>query len=166
MEITTGKNALPVTRAAPSLNSLRGEDWDGDDSIPMAQAASYMRVYFDGGFDGNSSLTVPAVNKEALDPEMARDGTQRVWIEDSKTGDLMPTKMRHGGGAGNGAPDRGAEGWQACRGERGRRPHRIAAGPLHPHADGLDTALRRRSRMTADGGVDADHAPSDDPSWI
>lgn len=127
MEITTGKNALPVTRAAPSLNSLRGEDWDGDDSIPMAQAASYMRVYFDGGFDGNSSLTVPAVNKDALDPEMARDGTQRVWIEDSKTGDLMPTKMRHGGGAGN---DDDNEDTMANEGEEGEDSILLLPTPL------------------------------------
>ena len=86
-----------MTRAAPGINSLSRDDFDGDDSIPVAQTASYMRVYFSGGFDGNSSLTLPAVNKDELDPEMARDGTQRVWIEDSRTGEMMPTKMRFGG---------------------------------------------------------------------
>lgn len=97
-DMSNGKNAYPVTRDAPPMNSINREDFDGEDSIPAGQEAAYLRMYFEGGFDGNSSLTIPPVDKDALDPEMARDGTQIIWVEDTKTGDLMPTKKHVGGG--------------------------------------------------------------------
>jgi hypothetical protein len=57
-----------------------------------------MKVYFSGGHDGNGVNSLPSVNKSRLDPEMSRDGSHIVWYEDVKTGELMPTKMRHMGG--------------------------------------------------------------------
>jgi hypothetical protein len=148
VEISNGKNALPVTRVAPGINSLARDDFDGDDSIPMAEVASYMRVYFNGGFDGNSSLTVPDVNKDLLDPEMARDGTQRVWVEDARTGELMPTKMRYGSATGN---DDDNEDNLANEGEDGEDSILLLPAPLGKRGSDDDATTEKDTESLEQG---------------
>ena len=99
VEMSDGKRALPTRLPLPQYSSVSREcEEAGNEGIPVGKEVPFMRVYFGGGHDGDSVVTLPSVNRDNLYPETSRDGSQVVWFEDVKTGEMMPTKIRYSGG--------------------------------------------------------------------
>lgn len=100
MEMSDGKGGPPTRLPLPQYSSVSREceEAAGNERIPVGKEVPFMRVYFGGGHDGDSVATLPNVNRDSLYPETSRDGSQVVWFEDVRTGEMMPTKIRYSGG--------------------------------------------------------------------
>ena len=99
VEMSDGKGGPPTRLPLPAYSAVAREcENAGQDSLPLGREVPFMRVYFGGGHDGDAVATLPSVTKDNLYPETSRDGSQVVWFEDVKTGEMLPTKIRYSGG--------------------------------------------------------------------
>jgi len=101
---------VPQARRVPStFDRLTREDVDQTSSLSVGdELTSFVRVYFGDGLDGGVASSGPLAVAVAsgggegsmavagTDPEMRRDGSRVVWVENARTGELVPVYLRSG----------------------------------------------------------------------
>jgi len=92
-------------RPMPPLSSLSRDEINPGD-LPVGEEVPFVAAYFGDQSDGYSNLQVTASQfNGTLEPELGRDGSHIVWVENARSGELLPTRV---GSSGDGSSSSGS----------------------------------------------------------
>jgi hypothetical protein len=88
------KSMAAVRQQMPSLATLGREADISQAEMHAGEEVPFVSAYFGDQSDGYSNLHVTAsLVNGSLEPERGRDGSHIVWIENARTGELLPTRV-------------------------------------------------------------------------
>jgi len=99
-------------RTMPALSTISREEVNAVD-LPVGEEVPFVAAYFGDQSDGYNNLHVTASQVNGpLEAELGRDGSHIVWVENARTGELLPTRVGSSGdgtSSGNGDGDHAGE---------------------------------------------------------
>ncbi len=85
-------------RPLPPLSSVPREEVSPEGDLPIGQEVPFVSTYFGDFSDTHSTLRVHASKFNAnLEAELGRDGSHIVWVENARSGELLPTRISASG---------------------------------------------------------------------
>jgi len=99
-------------RQMPALSTISRDEVNSAD-LPVGEEVPFVAAYFGDQSDGYSNLHVTASQVNGpLEAELGRDGSHIVWVENARTGELLPTRVGSSGdssSSGSGDGDQAGE---------------------------------------------------------